>query len=58
MPSLGLRVRSILDLEPRVPVVLVNAEFSLCHNPLQVAGANFREKAFPVLLDVLRLKQT
>ena len=34
MPSLGLRVRSILDLEPRVPVVLVNAEFSLRHNSL------------------------
>ena len=57
MPSLGLRISAIFDLQPAVPVVLVNAELSLRDNPLKVTGANFREKALPVLLDVLRIKQ-
>jgi hypothetical protein len=57
MPSLGLRVRAVLHLQPAVPVVLVKAEFSLRHNPLKVPGANFREKGLAVLHDVLRIKQ-
>ena len=57
MPSLGLRISAIFDLQPGVAVVLVNAELPLRHNPLKVAGANLREKALPVLFDVLRIKQ-
>jgi hypothetical protein len=57
MPPLGLRVRAVLHLHPAVPVVLVNAELPLRHDPLEVAGTNFREKALPVLLDVLSIKQ-
>src|SRR5215472_2466608 len=57
MPSLGLGIGWIFGLQPAGCVVLVNAEFSLRHNPLKVAGANFREKTLPVLLDVLRVKQ-
>jgi len=41
----------------RVPVVLINAEFSLRHNPLKVTGANCPEKGLAVLHDVLRIKQ-
>jgi len=55
MPSLGLRVRAILDLQPTVPVVLVDAELPLRHDPLKVTGANFREKVFSVLQAVLCL---
>ena len=58
MPSLGLEIGWIFELQPAGCVVFINAEFSLRHNSFKVAGANFREKALPVLLDVLRLKQT
>src|SRR5215469_14092003 len=57
MPSLGLGIGAVFDLQPAGCVVLVNAEFSLRHNPLKVTGANFREKGLPVLHDVLRVKQ-
>jgi hypothetical protein len=57
VPPLGLRISAIFDLQPSVAVVFVNAEFALRHNSLEVAGANFREKALPVLFDVLRIKQ-
>ena len=57
VPSLGLRLGPVLHLQPAVPVVLINAKFSLRHNPLKVTGANFREKGLPVLLDVLRVQQ-
>jgi hypothetical protein len=57
MPSLGLRISGVFDLQPAVPIVLVNAELSLRHNPLKVAGANFREKGLPLRYDVLRIKQ-
>src|SRR5215831_6774404 len=57
MPSLGLRVSGVLDLQPTVPVLPVNAEFSLRHNPLEVTGANFCEKGLAMLHDVLRIKQ-
>ena len=57
MRPLGLRVSGVLDLQPGVAVVLVNAKLPLRHNPLKVAGANLRKKALPVLLDVLRIKQ-
>src|SRR5215469_425308 len=57
MPPLGLRISAVFDLQPAGCVVLVNADFSLCYNPLKVAGANFREKALPALLDVLRIKE-
>ena len=57
MPPLGLRITWIFDLQPAGLVVLVNAEFSLCHNPLKVAATNLREKGFSVLQDVLRIKQ-
>ena len=56
MPTLGLRVRAVLHLQPTVAVVLVNAQFPLRHNALKVTDANFREKALPVLLDVLSIK--
>jgi len=45
MPSLGLRISWVFELQPGGCVVLVDAEFSLRHNPLKVTGANFREKA-------------
>ena len=57
MPSLGLEIGWIFELQPAGCVVLVNAAFSLRHNPLQVTSANFCEKALPALLDVLRVKQ-
>jgi hypothetical protein len=57
MPSLGLEIGWIFELQPAGCVVLVNAAFSLRHNPLKVAGTNFREKGLPVLQDVLRIKQ-
>jgi hypothetical protein len=57
MPSLGLRISWVFELQPAGCVVLVNAAFSLRHNALKVAGANFREKALSVLLDVLSIKQ-
>ena len=57
MPSLGLRISWIFELQPAGCVVLVNAQFSLPHNPLKVAGTNFGEKALAVLLDVLSIKQ-
>ena len=57
MPSLGLRISWVFELQPGGCVVLVDAEFSLRHNPLKVTGANFREKALSVLLDALRIKQ-
>ena len=57
MPSLGLRIRAVFDLQPTVAAVLVNAEPRLRHNPLKVSSANFREKGLPVLQDVLRIKQ-
>src|SRR5215469_1205722 len=57
MPSFGLRISSIFDLQPGVPVVFVNAEFPLRHDPLEVAGADLGEEGPPVLLDVLRVKQ-
>ena len=57
MPSLGLRISWVFELQPAGCVVLVDAEFSLRHNPLKVTGANFRAKALPVLLDVLSIKQ-
>jgi hypothetical protein len=57
VPSLGLRISWVFELQPAGSVVLVNAELSLRHNPLKVTGANFSEKALPVLLDVLSIKQ-
>jgi hypothetical protein len=42
MPALGLRVSGVFDLR---------------HNALKVMGANFRERALAVLLDVLSIKQ-
>ena len=51
MPSLGLRISWVFELQPGGCVVLVDAEFSLRHNPLKVTGANFREKALSVLLE-------
>src|SRR5215469_4826313 len=57
MPSLGLRVSGVFELQPAGCVVLVNAGFSLRHNPLKVTGTNFRKKGLPVLHDVLRIKQ-
>ena len=52
-----MRVRAVLHLQPTVPIVLVNAEFSLRHNALKVTGANYREEGLAVLRDVLRIKQ-
>ena len=57
MPSLGLRISWVFELQPTVAVVLINAEFSLRHHSLKVTGANLREKGFPVLHDVLCVKQ-
>ena len=57
MPPLGLGIGWVFELQPAGSVVLVNAELSLRHNPLKVTGANFSEKALPVLLDVLSIKQ-
>jgi len=57
MPALGLRVSGVFDLQPAVPVVLINSAFPLRHNPLKITGANFREKGPPLLYDVLRIKQ-
>jgi len=57
MPSVGLRISSFFDLQPGAPVVFVNAEFPLRHDPLEVAGADLGEEGPPVLLDVLRVKQ-
>jgi len=57
MPSLGLRISWVFELQPAGCVVFVNAELPLRHNPLKVADANFREKALAVLLDVLSIKQ-
>ena len=57
VPSLGLGISWVFELQPAGCVVLVNAEFSLRHNPLKVTGANFREKGLPVLHHVLRIKQ-
>jgi len=44
MPPLGLRISAIFDLQPGVPVVLVNAELPLRHKSPQGPGHNFREK--------------
>jgi hypothetical protein len=57
VPSLGLGISWVFELQPAGCIVLVNAKFPLRHNPLKVPGANFREKALPVLLNVLRIKQ-
>jgi len=57
MPSFGLRISAIFDLQPCVPVVLVNAELPLGHNPLKLTRASLLKKGLSVLLDVLRIKQ-
>jgi len=57
VPPLGLRVRALLHLQPAGPVVLVDAELSLRHNPLKIAGVNLREKGLAMLHDMLRIKQ-
>jgi hypothetical protein len=57
MPSLGLRMSAIFDLQPTVAIVLISAELPFRHNALKVTGTNFRAKALPVLLDVLSIKQ-
>jgi len=57
MPSLGLRISWIFELQPTGSVVLVNAEFSLHYNPFKVTCAIFSEELFAFTLDVLRIKQ-
>jgi len=42
MPSFGLRISWVFELRPAGCVALVTAEFSLRHNALKVASANFR----------------
>ena len=54
MPALGLRVSFVLDLDPAVPVVLVDAQLSLGDDSLKVLGADLLEEALAVMLDVLR----
>jgi hypothetical protein len=53
VPSLGLRVRPVLDLHPTVAVVFVNPHFSLRHNPFKIASANLLKELSPLGFNVL-----
>jgi hypothetical protein len=55
--TLGLAIGRVLDFEPALAILTIHSGLALRHNPLKVAGANFSEKALPVLLDVLSVKQ-
>jgi hypothetical protein len=44
--SLGVRVRTVFDLEPRVAVVFISPQPALRHNSFQIMGANFFKHPF------------
>ena len=53
MPSLGLRVSRVFDLQPADPVVLVHALLVLGDDAFKIPRTNLLEKTLPMLLDVL-----
>src|SRR5215471_12816266 len=57
VPSFGLRIGPVLDLEPSISIVFVNPQLSLRHYPFQIARANLFEKLFALALDVLGKQQ-
>jgi len=58
MPSFGLRIGPVLDLEPSISIVFVRPQLSFRHYPFQIARANLCEKLFALALDVLCKQQS
>jgi len=56
MPSLCLRVRTVLDLEPCVAVVFVYPHLAFCHDSLEVPLANVLEELLAGAVDVLGIQ--
>ena len=56
MSSLGLRVRTVFDLEPCVAVVFINPQPAFRHNSFQIRGANLFEHPLALAFDVLRVQ--
>src|SRR5215472_4231065 len=50
VPSLGLRIRPVLDLEPSISIVFVDPQLWLRHYPFQITTANLFEKLFAIAL--------
>ena len=53
VPSFGLRVRPILDLEPRVAVVLIDSHLSLRDDPFEISLTDVLKELLTGAVDVL-----
>ena len=50
VPAFSLRVTTVLNLQPALPVVFVDAQFLFCDDALQVATTQLLEESFAILL--------
>jgi hypothetical protein len=57
VPSLGLRICPVFDLQPIGAVLPVHTHLSFRHDNFQIAAADFVEQLFSPTLDVLRVQQ-
>ena len=56
VPAFSLGVVTVLNLNPAVPVILVDAELSFRNDALQISCTDLRDELFPILLNVLRVQ--
>jgi hypothetical protein len=56
MPPFSLRIGTVLNLQPTIPVVTVNAQLPLRHNSFQVVSANLCKHLLTLAFDVLRVQ--
>ena len=56
MPSFSLSVRAVFDFQPAVAIVFVDAQFPLCDDAFEIAGANLLGKPPTFDLDVLYIQ--
>jgi hypothetical protein len=57
VPSFGLRVRFVPDLEPAISAWLIDAHFSFGNDAFQIPFANSLEEVPAVFFDVLSVQE-
>ena len=58
MPTLGLAIGPVLDLEPILAILTIQSGFALGDDPLEIPSADFRKQFLSCALDVLSIQQT
>jgi hypothetical protein len=58
VPTLGLAIGRVLDLEPVLAILTIHSGLALGDNSFEVASADFRKQFLSCALYMLRIQQT